>query len=150
MKERLTVAVAVAGLLLGGCGSSSHGAAASTTTAATRAVTTTSSLPPTTAAPTQATVGYPSSYDATRHLLDAWHAGDRTAALQGADSDAVDGMWQTPPGEFDLRGCAQTYDPALTEGGCILRRSDQAGALQVNTEKRSIGWVVSSAVYEPN
>lgn len=145
-------AVAIGSLLfLAGCSSSSSveppdtGASTSVTSTTVQASTTTS-----TTLPSRATVGYPSSYDAVQHLLTAWQAGDRAAALQGADAGAVEGMWATPPGELDQRGCAQTYDPALTEGGCILRRGDHTGALQVNTERRDIGWVVSSAIYSPN
>lgn len=148
------VALGAGAILLGlsvtaGCSSSEPAAMNPTsTTAATVAPPTTAA--PTTTLPVRATIGFDSSYDAVQHLVTAWTNGNREVALQGADAEAVDGMWETPPGELDQRGCAQTYDPALTEGGCILRRSDRTGALQVNTERRDIGWVVSSAIYSPN
>ncbi len=135
--------------LLAGCASSSAKPAPTTTAPVTTVVPTTIATT-TTTVPPQATVGFSSSYDAVVHLLDAWKANDKVAAAQGADAQAVEGMWATPPGELDQRGCAQTYAPELTEGGCILRRADQTGALQVNTERRAIGWVVSSAMYSPN
>ena len=155
-RTRTVVATAAALWLSAGvlAGCSSSGASSNPTTTAAAATTTTPPQPSTTpprTVPAQATVGYPSSYDAVQHLIDAWTAGDRTTAAQGADATAVNGMWETPPGELDQRGCAQTYeDPDITEGGCILRRADQTGALQVNTERRAIGWVVSSAIYSPN
>lgn len=149
MTRALLAGVAAAAAVgLGACSSSS--AASRTTTTQTATTTSIAATTTTSTLPSEATIGFASPNDAVQHLLNAWHAGDRAAALQGADATAVDGMWATPPGELDSRGCAETYDSALTEGGCILRRADQTGALQVNTERRSIGWVVSSAIYSPN
>lgn len=145
----LGVGAVLLGLALA-AGCSSSDSAAPSPTSITVAATTTTVAGTTTTLPSRATLGFESSYDAVQHLITAWTAGNRAAALQGADADAVDGMWATPAGDLDQRGCAQTYDPALTEGGCILRRADQTGALQVNTERRDVGWVVSSAVYSPN
>lgn len=136
----LTLAVAVSG-----CGGSTSKSTSPTTTLP---PVTTSTVAPTTAAPTttlpaKATVGFPSSYEAANHLVDAWNAHDRAAAAQGADAEAVTGIFATPDPEMSARGC--TTDDTLPEGGCIFRT--QNGLVQVNTEKRSIGWVVVSATY---
>lgn len=105
----------------------------------------TTTLAPTTTEPATATDGAPSSADAAAMLVEAWHADDRAAAAKIADAQAVDGIFATPDTEMWLRGC--TIDDALPEGGCIYRTA--SGLVQINTEKRDHGWVVSSAVYDP-
>jgi hypothetical protein len=148
----LPVTVVAIGLALGavvglsGCGGASSSANPTTTR---RQVTTTAApattLAPTTTLPSVATVGFPSTYDAANHLVSAWEAHDRAAAAQGADAAAVAGIFATPDPSMGNRGCST--DDTLPEGGCIYATA--TGLVQINTEKRPIGWVVATATYEP-
>lgn len=148
----LPATVVAVGLALGaavglsGCGGTSSSANPTTTL---RQVTTTAapttSAAPTTTLPPVATVGFPTKYDAADHLVNVWMAHDRAAAAQGADAAAVTGIFATPDASMWNRGCST--DDTLPEGGCIYATA--TGLVQINTEKRAIGWVVTTATYEP-
>lgn len=99
---------------------------------------------PTTTEPSEASEGAPSSAEAASLLVDAWNEGDRDAAARIADPAGVEGIFETPDEEMWLRSC--TTDDGLPEGGCIYQTA--TGLVQINTEDRSQGWVVSSAVYD--
>ena len=145
-RQILVVALAMAAVLPGCGGSTAKGTSGTTTLAA---VTTTTvpppTLAPTTTLPPKATVGFPSTYEAANHLVGACEAHDRASAARGADAEAVTGIFATPDSPMENRGC--TSDDTLPEGGCIFRTD--TGLVQINTEKRPIGWVVASAAYEP-
>lgn len=104
----------------------------------------TTEAPTTTEAP-EATEGAPSSAEAASLLVDAWNEKNREAAARIADPAGVDGIFETPDPDMWLRSC--TTDDSLPEGGCIYRTA--TGLVQINTEKREHGWVVSSAVFDP-
>ncbi len=128
------------------CSSSDSTAGSDTTTAETTVAPAPTAAPTTEAPePVEATEGAPSSAEAASLLVDAWNEGNREAAARIADPWGVDGIFETPDPEMWLRGC--TVDDALPEGGCIYRTA--SGLVQINTEQRDIGWVVSSAVYDP-
>lgn len=135
--------LATAVLVMTGC-SSSSGSSAQTSTTARRA---TSSPPttPTTTTPSKATGGAPTSADAVAQLVDAWRNHDLAAAKVIADPVAVMGIFGAPVTEMNNRGC--TIDDGLDQGGCIYWAGD-AGLIQINTEHRIQGWVVTSANYD--
>lgn len=133
-------------MLVASCGSSSKTAAVATVPSTVRpakTVPTTNNVPPPTI-PAKATVGFPSGAQAAAHLVAAWKSQDKASAEQGADAEAVNGIFATPDPTMWLRGCSRD-DEALGEGGCIYLT--QHGAVTINTEKRGIGWVASTADY---
>ena len=143
-----TVAALALGAALGlaACGGSTS--EANPTTSGRHSTTTAAQAPstaPTTTLPATASVGFPSIDEAAGHLVSAWEAHDRVAASRGADAVAVEGIFATPDSSMWNRGCS--VDPTLPEGGCIY--ATETGLVQVNTEKRPIGWVVVTATYEP-
>ena len=132
-------------MLLASCGSSSKSASVTTvppTVTPTTTVPTTDKVP-TTTIPAKATVGFSSGSDAAAHLVAAWENRDKPSAEQGADAEAVTGIFATPDPTMWKRGCSD--DDTLEEGGCIYLTDH--GAITINTEKRDIGWVVSTADY---
>ena len=132
-------------MLLASCGSSSKAATVTTvppTAAPVTTVSTTPTSPPLTT-PAKAATGFPSGAAAAAHLVEAWRNQDKPSAAQGADAEAVTGIFATPDPTMWLRGCSD--DNTLEEGGCIYLT--QHGAVTINTEKRAIGWVVSTADY---
>ncbi|HEY7939493.1 MAG TPA: hypothetical protein VID05_06645 [Acidimicrobiales bacterium] len=133
-----------AAALLAGCGSSGGATAPSTTRVA---VTTTVPKPVTTLA-ARAVRGFPTPDDATNEFMDDWQHDRKAAMSQIADRSAVVGVYQTPPGPFDSRGCEEPSNPAITTAGCVFQVAG-GGLLQVSAEKRAIGWVVSDAMYQP-
>lgn len=129
--------------LLAGCSSSSQSTGTTTPTSTSAVPTTTSA--PTTTAPAVATGSAATTADAAAVLVAAWQHDDRSQAATIADAKAIEGMWATPREMITLRSCSTDND-TLTEGGCIYRT--ESGLVQVNTEKRTAGWVVSSVVYD--
>jgi hypothetical protein len=143
MRRRAWFVVAVStATVLAGC---SSGPDATTSTTMVTTTTSTSSLPPTTTEPAKATGSAATSDDAAAVLVAAWQHDDRAQAATIADAIAVMGMWATPRETINRRGC--TTDDSLPEGGCVYRTP--SGLVQINTEKRPQGWVVTSAVYDP-
>ena len=133
-----------AAVLLAGCGSS--GGTATTTT--TRVAATTTVPKPVTTLAAKAVRGFPTPDDATNTFMDDWQHDRKVAMSQIADRSAVVGVYQTPPGPYDSRGCEEPSNPAITTAGCVFQVAG-GGLLQVSAEKRSIGWVVSDAMYQP-
>jgi len=129
--------------VLAGCSSGSDASSSPTTRTATSSTTT---RPPTTTAPAKATGSAANGADAAAVLVAAWQHDDRAQAATIADAIAVMGMWATPKETITLRGCSTDYE-SLTEGGCVYRTP--SGLVQINTEKRPQGWVVSSVSYDP-
>lgn len=144
MRRRVVLFLVVStATVLTGCSSGSGTATPSTTVPATVPTTT---VPPTTTEPAKATGSAANGADAAAVLVAAWQHDDRAQAATIADAIAVMGMWGTPREGIWLRGCSTDYE-ALTEGGCVYRTD--SGLVQINTEKRPQGWVVTSAVYDP-
>lgn len=140
--RRVALVGAIAlGVVAAGC-SSSAPSTPSTTTAA--PATTTTTIAPTTTEPSEAPERAATSAEAAARLVDAWKAKDRHAATMIADPLGVKGMFATPYEDIWLRSC--TTDDSLPEGGCIYRTT--SGLVQVNTEERDGGWVVSSVTYD--
>lgn len=125
-----------------GCSSSSSSTVTTTSPPVTTVPTTSA---PTTTLPVRATGSAATGADAAAVLVAAWQDDDRAKAATIADATAVEGMWETPRETITWRGCST--DDTLPEGGCFYRTD--SGTVQVNTEKRAAGWVVSSAIYDP-
>jgi hypothetical protein len=139
------VALVVAVSALAACSSSGHGAATDTT--APNAVTTTARKPATTL-PARAVRGFPTPDDVTTAFMDDWQNDRKAAMSQIADRSAVVGVYQTPSGPVDNRGCEEPSNPAITTAGCVYQVAG-GGLLQISAERRAIGWVVADAMYEP-
>ena len=107
-----------------------------TTTEAPEVTSTTTPPPP---------VGRPEAADAARFLYDAWGLDDRALALTVAAPEAVDAMFEAPPGPYELyRGCdAGEFDT----GGCMFRDRTTNNTLQVNLERRADQWVVTGVIF---
>lgn len=134
------------GLVVGAVGcSGSSGSTEATTTIPVATTHPATTLPATTTLPTRATGSAATGADAAAVLVAAWQDDDRAKAATIADAIAVEGMWETPREMITLRSCST--DDSLPEGGCFYRTD--SGTVQVNTEKRAAGWVVSSAIYDP-
>lgn len=90
-------------------------------------------------------VGRPEPADAARFLYDAWGLDDRALALTVAEPEAVDAMFEAPPGPYELyRGCdAGEFDT----GGCMFRDRTTNNTLQVNLERRADQWVVTGVIF---
>jgi hypothetical protein len=133
----VVMAVAVAA-----CGSSSKGAS-STTTASTApaASTTTSTLQATTTTIAMTPQGSPDA--ASNALIDAWHKGDRAAALRVALPAAVDAMFAQPVQATSDRGC---QDPQGGSSSCAFGYG--SGLLSLQLTMVSGGWVVQAATFE--
>ncbi|HET8931430.1 MAG TPA: hypothetical protein VFN21_12295 [Acidimicrobiales bacterium] len=146
MRRHLSLVGSTLAVLVGlmtGCSSASQ-SSDTTTTSATPTVPTTTRAP-TTTLPATATGSAATTADAAAVLVAAWQHDDRAQAATIADAKAIEGMWATPREMITLRSCSTDSD-ALSEGGCIYRTD--SGLVQVNTEKRAEGWVVSSVVYD--
>lgn len=137
-------------VLLGGsvvaCSSSSSSSPSDTTTTppTSTAPAPTTTAVPTTTLPAEATGGASSTAEAAAQLVDAWRNRDLAAASRIADAIAVMGMFAIPDPDVWIRGCS--IDDSLPEGGCIYR--SETGLIQINTQHRDQGWVVSSAVFD--
>jgi hypothetical protein len=89
-------------------------------------------------------VGSGSPREAATHLLDAWRAGDRGAAGRFAEPGAVAALFVVPTGPVTDRGCdTGEFDTS----SCQYKVS--GGGLQLDMERRPIGWVVSAAEFSP-
>ncbi len=144
MRRHRAVIVSASLVLLGlvaGC-SSSSGSTSGTTSTTVR--TPTSKAAPTTATAVKATGGAPTSAQAAAELVAAWEHHDKAAAAQIADPMAVMGIFGTPDPSMWIRGC--TTDDSLPQGGCVYRT--ETGLVQINTEHRPQGWVVTSASFD--
>lgn len=143
MRRPFLVLIALSSILLGACSTSSS-TTTPTTSIAPPTTTPPSTQAPTTTTPPKATRGATSSAQAAADLVSAWESHDHKAAAQIADAHGVEGIFATPDPAMWIRGC--TTDDAIDQGGCVYRT--EAGLVQINTEHRSIGWVVTSAVYD--
>lgn len=143
--NELAIGILLVGtILVAGCSGASSTPAASTETAPPTSTTTTTTVAPTTTTPPGPTQGAATSDDAAGRLVAAWNAHDRTAAAKIATPLAVKGIFATPDPAMWMRGC--TTDPSLPQGGCVYRT--RSGLVQINTEHRKIGWVVTSASFD--
>lgn len=144
------LAALVCAVALGACGddgSSDSGGASSTTrpVAIGDSATVTATTAPATSSTVPAPVGRPDPHEAAKVLYDAWKAGDRTTAATVADPMAVDGMWQTAPGDYALYNQCNTGE--FGSSACLYR--GDAGTIQFAMEQRATAWVVVEAVFSP-
>jgi hypothetical protein len=107
--------------------------------------TTTSTTPPTTVFNPGAP--QPSQDLAGSHLIAAWKAGDRAAALTDATPAAVDAVFAQayPAGGLQARGCAT---PVAGPANCIYRVLANGTALSLSAENGPGGWFVAAARFE--
>jgi hypothetical protein len=137
------VAVAVCALAFIGCSAdsstiddhSSEPPTSTTTTATTAPTTTTVALSP---------AGSPQ--EAATAFVNAWHAGDRAAALAIALREAVDAVFNAgDPGSLQNRGC--NHPPGDSPVLCVYKTN--IGELQVRAQPRPDGWIVDQAIVSP-
>ena len=84
-----------------------------------------------------------SPQEAATAFVNAWHAGDRAAALAIALPAAVDAVFTAgEPGSLQNRGCNRP--PPDTPVLCVYRTD--VGELQVRTQPRPDGWIVDQAI----
>ncbi len=130
---------------MAGCGGDGPSSAprSTTTTGATTASTTTvpSTTASTTTAPPGPALAFPAPREAIDHLVDAWRAGDRAAALAGAELPAVDALFAQPSDGYDLYGCDSGEFSTST---CNFRNRSTGGYAQVTAKQGPGGWVVIS------
>jgi hypothetical protein len=107
--------------------------------------TTTSTVPPTTVY--RASAPQPSQDQAGAHLVAAWKAGDRAAALTDATPAAVEVVFAQPfpAGGVQARGCASAV---AGPSSCIYRILATGGLLDLSAVSASGGWLVSDARFE--
>jgi hypothetical protein len=75
--------------------------------------------------------------EAANALLQAWRAGDRSAAARVAESSAVDALFAHPPGSTQGRGC----DEATAERNCVYRLGN--GLVRLGLAQSGSGWIVN-------
>jgi hypothetical protein len=135
------VAVAVCAVAFIGCSADSstavdHSSAPPTTTTTTTAPTTT----------TVALSPAGSPQEAATAFVNAWHAGDRAAALAIALPEAVDAVFNAgDPGSLQNRGCNRP--PGDSPVLCVYKTN--IGELQVRAQPRPDGWIVDQAIVSP-
>jgi len=136
-------AVTVCALALIGCStdasprSDGSSSSAAPTTTTTTAPTTTTTLPLSPAGSPQ---------EAASAFVNAWHAGDRDAALTIALPEAVDAVFTAgEPGSLENRGC--NHPPADTPVLCVYKTN--IGELQLRVQPRADGWIVDQAIVSP-
>jgi hypothetical protein len=101
----------------------------------------------TTTAPTTTTTVLMSPADSPQEaataFVNAWHAGDRAAALAIAVPKAVDAVFAAgEPGALQNRGCNRP--PANTPVLCVYKTD--IGELQVQVQPGPDGWIVDQAI----
>ncbi|HEX9530532.1 MAG TPA: hypothetical protein VF954_05300 [Acidimicrobiales bacterium] len=140
MTGRVRAAAAVVGLVACGGGHSPSGVPA-TTRPTTTTMATTAAPAPTTSSVAAVVAGGSSPEDAAGHLLAAWKAGDRAAALTEADRTAVDSLFARPypSAGFQARGCDQNPNAS----NCFYRIGDNG--LNLHTVHAPVGWRVDAA-----
>jgi hypothetical protein len=145
--RRRWLSVAVMGIVLAAGGVLASCSSKSPSTATTS--TSTTAAPSTTVAPTTPpgpATGFPTNEAAANHLIDAWKAGDRAGAAQGATADAVTTMFTVPVGPLNVRGCdAGEFDTS----SCVYRVLSNQYELKLDLDKQANGWVVSHVSYSP-
>jgi hypothetical protein len=111
----------------------------------TTAPATTSSSAPTTTV-YQPSAPQPSVDQAGGHLVAAWRAGDRAAALTDATPAAADVVFGQPfpAGGVQARGCANAV---AGPSSCIYRILANGNLLDLSVVKVTGGWAVSNAVF---
>ena len=109
--------------------------------------TTTSTTAPATTATLAKPVGRPEAKDSALTLYNAWKVNDRATASQVADPSAIDAMFASAPGDYELyRGCdTGEFDT----GGCLFRNRANNDTIQIDVEKRNGQWVVANAYFSP-
>jgi hypothetical protein len=107
--------------------------------------TTTSTLPPTTVY--QPSAPQPSQDDAGTHLVDAWMAGDRAAALTDATPAAVAALFAQPfpSGGIQARGCSSAV---AGPSSCVYRIYDNGNLVDLSAMMVTGGWMISAARFE--
>lgn len=92
-----------------------------------------------------APVGTATGAEAAQALYDAWGRNDRAAASTVADVAAIDAMWASTPGPYQLyRGCdTGEFDT----GGCLFRDRSTNNTIQVDLARRDGKWVVTGAMF---
>ncbi len=143
------LAIALTGALaVSGCHGTNTAAPPVTAPTATTAVaptTTTSALPPTTVY--QPSAPQPSQDDAGTHLVDAWMAADRAAALTDATPDAVTALFAQPypSGGIQARGCSSAV---AGPSSCVYRIYDNGNLVDLSAMMVTGGWMISAARFE--
>lgn len=143
------VAIALTGALaLSACHGTSGAAppvTAPTETTVVASTTTTSTLPPTTLY--QPSAPQPSQDDAGTHLVDAWMAGDRAAALTDATPAAVAALFAQPfpSGGIQARGCSNAV---AGPSSCVYRIYDSGNLVDLSAMMVTGGWMISAARFE--
>ena len=140
------VALALAGgaLALSACSSGSSRAVA--TTVVTAAATTTTTTAPTTTI-YQPTAPQPTQDAAGGHLIAAWKAGDRAAALADATPAAVNAVFAQPypAGGLQARGCSNAVaGPSF----CVYRVLANGNLVSLSAVAVTGGWSISAAQIE--
>lgn len=146
-RRRLGSALALVLLAaVGACTAGSAGSTATTLPITTAAPTTTTS----TVAPTtvfQPTAPQKTREDAAAHLVAAWRAGDRAAALADASPDAVAAVFAMayPAGGVQARGCSSAV---AGPSSCIYRLFVSNALLSLSAIQAAGGWYISAAQFE--
>jgi len=88
----------------------------------------------------------PSLEQAGNHLVAAWRAADRAAALSDATPTAVDIVFGQPfpAGDVQARGCANAV---AGPSSCTYRILANGNLLDLSVVKLPGGWAVSNAVF---
>jgi hypothetical protein len=137
------VAVAVCALAFIGCSADSSTIDAHSSEPPTSTTTTTTTAPTTT---TVALSPAGSPQEAATAFVNAWHAGDRAAALAIALPEAVDAVFNAgDPGSLQNRGCNRP--PGDSPVLCVYKTN--IGELQVRAQPRPDGWIVDQAIVSP-
>lgn len=103
--------------------------------------TTTTTAPTTTTTIPLSPAGSPQ--EAATAFVNAWHDGDRAAALAIALPEAVDAVFTAgDPGSLQNRGCNRP--PADSPVLCVYKTT--LGELQVRVQPRPDGWIVDQAI----
>ena len=135
-------ALAVCAVAFIGCSSDSAPRAGGSSSSSPTTTTTTTTAPTTTIPLSPA--GSPQ--EAATAFVNAWHAGDREAALAIATPSAVDSVFTAgDPGSLQNRGC--NHPPADTPVLCVYKTN--VGELQVRTQPLTDGWIVDQAIVSP-
>ncbi|MDQ1391244.1 MAG: hypothetical protein QOF30_221 [Acidimicrobiaceae bacterium] len=138
----LAASVGLAGCK-GGSGSRSGSVAPTTAAPTVPATTTTSTVPPTTVY--RPSAPQPSQDQAGSHLVAAWKAGDRAAALTDATPAAVEAVFAQPfpAGGVQARGCSNAV---AGPSSCVYRIFATGGLLELSAVAGSGGgWLISDA-----
>jgi len=135
------VAVTVCALAFIGCSSDSPTAIDHSSEPPTTTTTSTATTAPTTTTVALAPAGSPQ--EAATAFVNAWHAGDRAAALAIALPEAVDAVFNAgDPGSLQNRGC--NHPPGDSPVLCVYKTN--IGELQVRAQPRPDGWIVDQAI----